>query len=121
MSRPTTPLPIWARMTAPRSLTLEEWIESVRTEGRALRCPGCGAKGEWDRWGEGELREELLELSFVCGSQVQVIGVSGDDSDLVFTVPPQSPFHRAVYESLMKRCPIFGAPRPRRRLWRYAQ
>jgi hypothetical protein len=108
-------------MTATRSLTLEEWMESVRIEGRALRCPGCGAEGEWKRSAEEASRVEVLELGFVCRSRAQVIGFSGIGSDLVFTEPPRSPLYCAVYESLMKSCPVFGAWRPRRRLWRYAQ
>lgn len=108
-------------MTARKLPTLEEWIESVRIEGRAPQCPGCGADGEWDRWPEEELREEVLELSFVCGSRAQVISDSGDDADLVFADPPRSPFYPLVYEALRKSCSVFVAPRPRRRLWRYAQ
>jgi hypothetical protein len=121
MSRATTPLPIWARVTVRKLPTLEEWIESVRIEGRARRCPGCGANGEWERRPEEGFREEVVELSFDCGSRAQVISVSGDDSNLVFTEPPPSPFYAAVYERLRKSCPVFVAPRPRRRLWRYAQ
>jgi hypothetical protein len=107
-------------MTEGKSLALAEWIESVRNEGRAPLCPGCSAEGEWDRR-EEESGEVILDLSFVGGSQAQVISASGDDSVLVFTDPPQSPFYGAVYESLRKSCSVFGAWRPRRRLWRYAQ
>ena len=102
-------------------LTLTTWIESLQTEGRAPRCPSCGADGEWDRWEEMS-REEVLDLNFDCGSRAQVISTNEKDFALIFTAPPQSTFYALLYEQLVKSCPFFGAPPPpRRRLWRYAR
>jgi hypothetical protein len=57
---------------APRDLALDQWVDSVHGDWREIRCPQCGAPGNWN------YAVETLTLRFACGSRADV-ATEGDD------------------------------------------